>query len=53
MHGIYNDLPFLTERMKTEKIEKLVTNLRNKKKICSHKKIKTSIKSRISFEKSA
>ena len=31
MHGIYNDLPFLTERMKTEKIEKLVTNLRNKK----------------------
>ena len=23
MHGIYNDLPFLTERMKTEKIENL------------------------------
>ena len=27
LHGLCNDLPFLPERMKIEKVEKLVTNL--------------------------
>ena len=30
LHELHNDLPFLLERMKIEKIEKLVTNLCNK-----------------------
>ena len=47
---IYN---FLPERMKIEKVQKLVTNLKDKKACCSHKKFKASIKSRISFEKSS
>ena len=43
---------FLPKRMEIEKIEKLVANLRNKK-CYTHKKLKASIKSRISIEKSA
>ena len=27
LHDLHNDLPFLPERMKTEKIKKLVANL--------------------------
>ena len=30
LHELHNDLPFLYERMKTEKVEKLVTNLQDK-----------------------
>ena len=30
LHQLYNDLPFLPERVKIEKVEKLVTNLRDK-----------------------
>ena len=30
LHEIHNDLPFLPERMKTEKVEMLVTNLHDK-----------------------
>ena len=30
LHKLYNDLPFLPERMKFEKIEKLVTSLHDK-----------------------
>ena len=44
---------FLPERMKIEKVQKLVTNLNDKKECCSHKEFKASIKSRISFEKSS
>ena len=29
-HDLHNDLPFLPERMKTEKVEKLVANLHDK-----------------------
>ena len=47
---IPNDLPFLTERMKTEKVEKLVTNSHDKIEI-RNKKFRASIKSWISFEK--
>ena len=43
----------LLERMNTENVEKLVANLHNKNECYSHKKFKTSIKSGISFEKSA
>ena len=28
IHKLYNDLPFLSKRMKIEKLEKLVANLR-------------------------
>ena len=46
VHGLHEDLPFLTERMKIGKCNKLVCNLCDKKKICcSYKIIKTSIKS--------
>ena len=30
LHELHNDLTFLPERMKTEKVEKLVTNLHDK-----------------------
>ena len=30
LHELHNDLPFLPERMKIEKVEKLVTNLYDK-----------------------
>ena len=30
LHELHNDLPFLPERMKIEKVEKLVTNLDDK-----------------------
>ena len=30
LHEFQNDLPFLLERIKTEKVEKLVTNLHDK-----------------------
>ena len=53
LHALHNDLPFLHERMKIEKAEKLVAYLHDRRKCYSHKTIKTSSKSRISFEKSA
>ena len=30
LHDLHNDLPFLTERIKIEKVEKLVANLHDK-----------------------
>ena len=36
LHDFHNYLPFLRERMKTEKIENLVTNLNDKKKYVIH-----------------
>ena len=36
MHQLHNDLQILPERMKTEKIEKLVTNLRDKAEYAIH-----------------
>ena len=30
LHELHNDLPFLTERIKIEKVEKLVTNFHTK-----------------------
>ena len=52
LHELQNDLAFFSEIKKIQKVKKLMANLRNKRKyIFSHKKFKTSIKSRISFEK--
>ena len=36
LHDLHSDLPFLPERMKTDKCEKLVCNLHNKKKYVVH-----------------
>ena len=52
LHEFHNDLPFLPEKTKIEKVEKLVTNLHDKTEY-SHKKFKPGIKSRINFEESS
>ena len=45
-HDLHNDLPFLPERMKIEKVEKFVANSHDKTEYVIHtKKLKTSIKS--------
>ena len=36
LHELHNDLPFLPERMKIEKIEKLVANLHDKTEYVLH-----------------
>ena len=36
LHELHNDLPFLPERMKIEKVEKLVTNLHDKTEYAIH-----------------
>ena len=36
LHDLHSDLPFLPERMKTDKCKKLVCNLRDKKKYVVH-----------------
>ena len=36
LHDLHSDLPFLPERMKIDKCEKLVCNLHNKKKYVVH-----------------
>ena len=38
LNGVHNDLPFLPERMKIEKVEKLVTNLYDKTEYVIHKR---------------
>ena len=52
LYQLHSDLPFLSERMKIDKCNKLVCNLFKKKKISrTHKFIKTSIESRIKVKK--
>ena len=36
LHELYNDLPFLPERTKIEKVEKLITNLHDKTEYIIH-----------------
>ena len=36
LHKLYNDLPFLPDRIKIEKVEKLVTKLYGKTKYVMH-----------------
>ena len=50
LHDLHSDLPFLPKRMKIDKCKKLVCNL-PKKKCCTYKVIKTSIKSWIKTKK--
>ena len=52
LHELHSDLPFLPERIKIEKDEKLIANLHDKTEYVIHVN-KTSIKSWISFEKSS
>ena len=50
LHEIHNDLPFLPEKMKIGKFEKLTYNLNDKEEYVVHyKSFKTSTKSWISF----
>ena len=51
LHELHSDLP-LPEKIKIEKNERLVANLHDKEEYVIHIR-KTSIKSRVSFEKSA
>ena len=52
LHDLHGDLPFLTERMKINKCNKLVCNLYDKKKLCcSHKSFKTSVNARSKTKK--
>ena len=44
LHNFHCDLPFLPERMKTNKCNKPVCNMYDKKLCCSHKSFKTNIK---------
>ena len=47
-----NDLPFLTERMKTEKVEKLVANLYDKTEYVMHiRNLKQALNRRLVFKK--
>ena len=53
LYNFHSDLPFLPERMKINKCNKLVCNLYHKNLCCSHKSFKTSIKSGSSAKKSS
>ena len=54
LHDLHSDLPFLSEKVKINKHEKLVCVLHDKKKICcTYKKHKTSIKPRLKAKKSS
>ena len=53
LYNLHNDLPFLPERMRIEKVEKVAENLQDKKEYVIHKKFKTSTKSWISIRKTA
>ena len=51
VHELHNDLPFLPERMKIEKAEKLIANLHDKSEYAIHiKPPQKSIKYWISFD---
>ena len=46
LHSQHSDLPILPERIKIEKLEKLIGNLHDKTELCySHKIFKANIKS--------
>ena len=51
LFSLHNDLPFLPERNKIKKCNKLICNVHEKENCCSHKSFKTSIKSLITTEK--
>ena len=52
LHDAHNDLPFLCEKMKIDKVEKLVPNLYNKRKFVVHiKALDQTLKHRLILEK--
>ena len=53
LHDLHSDLPFLPERMKINKCNKLVCNLYDEKNCGSYKIIKTSIKSWANIKESS
>ena len=50
--NLHEDLPFLPETKKVNKVKKLICSIENKEKCYSHKSFTTSIKSWISTKKS-
>ena len=53
LQDLHSDLRYLPEKMRINKHDKLVCTLYDKKIRCTHKKHKTSIKSRLKTEKSS
>ena len=54
LHEVHNDLPFLPERMKLGKIEKLVTNLHDKSENVIHiRNLKQVLNHGLSLKKSS
>ena len=52
LHDLHSDLPFLPKKMKIDKCEKLVCNLRNKKKYVAHiKSLKQALNHGLKFKK--
>ena len=45
LHELHNDLPFLLEKMKIEKVERLLANLHDKTEYVIHIRNLTSVKS--------
>ena len=53
LHEFHNDLPFLYQRIKSEKVGKLVANLHDIKLTYYTQKFKMNIKLWVSFEKNS
>ena len=51
LFNLHKDLPFLPERKKVNKVEKLIYNIEDKEKCYAYKSLKTSLKSWISILK--
>ena len=52
LHDLHNDLPFSTERMKIEKVEKLVANLLDKTEYVNHiRNLKQALNHRLVLKK--
>ena len=52
LHELHNDFPFLSERMKIEKVEKLVANLHDKTKYVIHiRNLKQALNHGLLFKK--
>ena len=52
LHELHSDLPFLSERMKIDKCNKLVCNLSNKKKCVAHiNSLKQALNHGLKFKK--
>ena len=52
LFNFHKDLPFLPEREKSNKVEKLICSTEDKEKYVMHMSLKTCLKSQISIKKS-